>query len=230
MRPLIILFILTLVSAYCNGSVEGHIYTGWESRYFLEGRDELHGDSLWMSSIALDWNHISTGVTYGRSPDQEYDEINFELGIHKSVGDFVFSAGYTLSTYPYETGSDNDVSIGIEWLGLPMEMELAAVVVYSIEQDGYFAEIEICRAVHVTDKLGLEFVGMFGMNQGYVHHGHNGANHVAARVVAEYELTHSWAIISHLTYSWGLGKDSHHNGDEHLIDFFHYGLGVQLSF
>lgn len=251
MRLAITLFILTAWTVYSNGaesqhgsnshpdvdqhhsseSIEGHVYTGWESRYFLEGRDELHGNGLWVSEIELEWDHFSTGIWYGRSPGHDFDELHFNLGAHKSVGNILFSAEYIHKKFPQDTHHDDDnIVLGIEWMELPMHLEFVAEVLYSFEQDGYFVEAELLRKVHLTDKFGLEFIGMFGWNEGYAHHGHYGANHIAARILVEYEITHSWAIISHITYSWALGKDSHYHGDDHLIDFSHYGLGVQFSF
>jgi hypothetical protein len=111
-----------------------------------------------------------------------------------------------------------------------MKLELAADAYYSFVADGWFAELAATRNIKITDQLSLGCSGIFGLNQGYVPDGHDGANHLAVRLGLEYAVNDSLSITVHTTYSWGLGRDSTDPGDDQLIDFFHGGFGLQWSF
>ena len=68
------------------------------------------------------------------------------------------------------------------------------------------------------------------MNQGYVSDGHDGANHLAFRMGAEYAISESVASYLHLAHSWALDRDASLLGDSQLVDFSHASLGMQFSF
>lgn len=84
----------------------------------------------------------------------------------------------------------------------------------------------LSREVELTEQLSLGVDGIFGMNQGYVSDGHDGANHFALRVGLEYALTDSWPLAAHSVYSWALDRNDSAPGDDTLRDFFHGGLGL----
>jgi hypothetical protein len=218
--------------AYARGDAQimGHVHTRWDSRYFSEGRDSLDGDSLWASSIELGWKCFAGGIWYGCSPDQPYDELQFTLALSRSIGDFEFHGRYTHLRFPHDDSDDDEIGAGFVWSGLPMKLELAADAYYSFVADGWFAELAATRNIKITDQLSLGCSGIFGLNQGYVPDGHDGANHLAVRLGLEYAVNDSLSITVHTTYSWGLGRDSTDPGDDQLIDFFHGGFGLQWSF
>ena len=114
--------------------------------------------------------------------------------------------------------------------GLPLQLEVGADAYYSFDADGSFWELALSRKMDISNSLKLELSGIFGVNQGYVPDGHDGANHLALRTGAEFAITESFAITAHATYSWALKKDSNLSGDDQLIDFFHGGIGIQWSF
>lgn len=72
---------------HAHEDLEGHAHVGWDGSYFSEGRDSLDGDSLWSTSLELAWEHLSAGVWYGISPDQNYDELQLSLALSQSFGD-----------------------------------------------------------------------------------------------------------------------------------------------
>ena len=215
---------------HAHESVEGHLHTGWESRYSSEGRDNLDGDSIWASSFDLGWNHFIGGVWYGVSPDQNYDELQLTLGLTETVGDFEFYVAYTHLRFPFVDLHDNEVGIGGNWSGLPLELQVTADAYYSFDAEGSFWEVTLNRELRISDRLTLTGSGIFGVNQGYVLDGHNGANHFALRISAKYTITQSLAITAHTAYSWALGSDLNLSGDDQLIDFFHGGVSLQWSF
>ena len=215
---------------HAHDDLEGHVHVGWESHYFSEGRDSLDGDSLWATSLELAWEHLSFGVWYGLSPDQTYDELQLSLGVTQEFGDLEVSLGYTHLRFPFENGHDNEIGLGLTWNGLPWVVELASEVYYSFDAEGLFGELGVSREFALADRLTLGFEGIFGLNQGYVPDGHDGANHVALRVGLGYELTESLTLSAHGVYSWALDHDASAPDDETLIDFFHGGIGLEWSF
>lgn len=215
---------------HTHDTVEGHAHLGWESNYFSEGRDSLDGDSLIVGSFEMGWNHLAGGVWFGKSPDQRYDELQLTLGLTQSIGEFEFYGGYTHIRFPFDGSHDNEIGAGVVWSGLPMDVELSADLYYSFDADGYFSEISAGREFSINDRLILNFSIPFGINQGYVTDGHDGANHVALRLGLEYALSTSMSFTAHSTYSWALDRDAASPGDDQLIDFFHWGVGLQWSF
>ena len=213
----------------CHHSVA--VATGWESRYFSEGRDALDGDALWMTSIDYMWESLSFGVWYGSSPEQSYDELQLGVAWHQSLSDDLdFYAGYTRYELPSDDEEDNEVGIGFAYTGLPQDIELALDAYHSFEADGFFVELSASREWELSDKLTASFTGIFGVNQGYVADGHDGANHIAASVGLSYALTESLTIGAHGTYSWGIDRKAGAADDASLKDFFHAGVGVEWSF
>ena len=211
-------------------ALEGHADLGWESRYFLEGRDSLEGDSLFTGSFEMGWECLAGGVWYGYSPDRSYDELQLALAVTRTMGDFEFHGGFTHLRFPSDGTHDNEIGAGAVWSGLPMDVEISAELYYSFDADGCFAEISAGREFQIGDSLTLDLSAPFGINQGYVTDGHDGANHIAFRLGLEYALSGSVSITAHSTYSWALGRDGTLAGDAQLIDFFHAGMGLRWRF
>ena len=117
---------LPFARPHAHESLEGHAHLGWESRYFSEGRDSLDGDSLFVGSFEMGWNHLAGGVWYGYSPDQRYDELQLSLALSQSIGDFDFYGAYTYLGFPFDGSHDNEIGAGAAWSGLPMDVDLSA--------------------------------------------------------------------------------------------------------
>jgi hypothetical protein len=208
----------------------GHVHAGWESRYASEGRDALDGDSLWTGSVELGWNHLAAGLWFGSSPDRDYDELQLSLALAQELGDVELYLGFTHLRFPSDGAHDNEVGAGFAWSGLLLDLEFTADVYYSFDAGGLFSEIALGREIPVTERLVLHASILFGMNHGYVADGHDGANHVALRLGAEFAVTESWSVTIHSAYNWALDRDAAAPGDDQLVDFLHGGLGLQWSF
>ena len=216
---------------HAHDTLEFHAHLGWDSRYFSEGRDALDGDSLLSTSIEFGWKHFSGGIWYGNSPDQRYDELQVSLAFTQCIGDkFEYYLAYTHLQFPFEDAHDDELSIGFTLSGLPCDFELSTDITYSFEADGYFAEIAASKEFEVSEPLTLSLSGIFGINEGYVSDGHDGANHFALQLGLEYALSDKVSVVAHTTYSWALDEDSSAPGDDQLVDFFHGGIGLQWSF
>lgn len=208
----------------------GLVFLSWESRYVSEGRDNLDGDSLFGAGLEFGWGDLSAGLWYGKSYDQDYDEFNFNLTYSKTFEDLEVYVAYTRLEFPFENAHDDEVGAGLFWSGIPFEIGLAADIYYSFDAGGYFAEFALLREFEVSNDLRLELAGVFGVNQGYVADGHDGANHVGLRAGILYAVTESLQISVHLAQSWGIDRDSNLLGDELLNDFFHGGVGAEWAF
>lgn len=208
-----------------------HLHTDMESRYASEGRDALDGDSLATATFEAAWNAISLGMWYGKSPDQSYDELQLSTALSWDWKDLEWYFAYTHLRFPEDGGHDHEIGAGVSWSGLPWELELAMDAYYSFEADGTFIETSLHRDFAVSDCLLLSPAIVFGMNQGYVPEGHDGANHIELRLGGEYELTQSLTLTAHTSYNFGIDRDvAYHADDELLGDFFHAALGLRWEF
>jgi hypothetical protein len=244
MRGVVLSLILPVVSArahepeaqrpfglsHAQGDLSGHFHAGWESRYFSQGRDALDGDSLAASSAEISWQHFSAGLWHGFSPDQNYDETKLSLAVTESLGDFEFYAGYTHLWFPHADEEDNEIGVGLAWSGLPWGLEVAVDGAYAFQADGSFWEVALNREFAAAESLTLTSSAILGLNQGFVADGHDGVNHLAFRLGAEYAISDSWAVTTHAAWSWALNRQAGAAGDENLKDLFHVSVGMQWKF
>lgn len=220
------------VSAHMRDKIQDFTITsGWESRYFSEGRDALNGDGIWVNNIETSWKSFTAGVWYGDSPDQPYDELQIAIAWHHALSnDLEFYLSHTYLRLPKDGEHDHDLGVGFAYAGGPWGMEFALDVVFSARNEGAFSELSASREWELSEKLTTNAALVFGMNQGYVADGHDGANHLAISAGTAYALTESLSCLAHMTYSWGLDRDSSASEDEFLEDFFHVGMALEWSF
>ncbi len=218
---------------HAHDALAGHVHFGYESRYFIEGRDSLDGDSIITTTVELAYQHLALGFWYGISPEQNYDEMQISAAYTDHLGDLEYYFSWTHlqfnSLFP-GSESDNEIGFGLAYDELPYHLSVSFDAYYSLDAEGSFLELGLDRSFELSDSLTLGVGGAFGMNQGYVPEGHDGANHLALTHSLEYALNETVVLSVHATYSWALDRDPNDPDDETLIDFFHAGLGVQFSF
>ena len=204
----------------------------WESRYYLEGRDVLDGDSIVSQTLELQWQSLALAVWYGNSTEQHYDELHTALILHHEFGsDIEGYLGYNHVRFPHGDGHhDHEIHTGLSCAGLPCDLEVALDAYHSFEADGFFAELSANREWELSEKLSTSLTAMFGVNQGYVADGHDGANHLGLSWGLSYTLSESLAIVGHTTYNWGIDRKAGAPDDDLLKDFFHAGIGLELEF
>ncbi len=208
-----------------------HLHTDFESRYHAEGRDALDGDSIASATVEAAWNVLSVGAWYGRSPDQAYDELHLSSALSWDWESFEWYVAYTHLRSFEDGGHDHEIGIGSAWSGLPWEFAAALDAYHSLEADGAFAEVSLEREFRVSEQLCLTPAVVFGMNHGYVADGHDGANHLALRIGAEYSITDSLSLTVYLNQNFAVDRDAvRYPGDELLRDFFHIGVGLGYQF
>ena len=208
----------------------GHLHLGYESRYISEGRDNLDGDALLTTSAEFSLGSVSTGVWYGVSPEQRYEELQWSLGLTREWGDWSGYVTYTYLETLVDHIHDDEIGIGVAWAGLPADVEITLDAYYSFDADGWFGEIGLNREFALSQKFKVSLGGVLGVNQGYIADGHDGVNHIAALLETHYQLTDSMTLDIHAGQTWAIGRDEDLEGDIQLLDKFHVGVGLQWAF
>jgi hypothetical protein len=208
-----------------------HEHVDYESRYSSEGRDMLDGDSLVSGTFEAGWNAFSAGVWYAKSPNQSYDELQLSGAMSWDWKDLEGYVAYTHLRFPQDGGHDHEIGAGVSWTGIPGEVVLGLDAYYSFDADGAFIVTSLSRDFDLNDRFQLTPAVVFGMNQGYVTDGHDGANHLEFRLGGGYSLTDEITLTAHLSYNLAIDRDAaRFSGDELLRDFFHFGVGLAYEF
>lgn len=215
---------------HAHRTFSAHTHSGWESRYFSEGRDALNGKSLWNSSLELGYDHLSGGVWYGRSSNHQYDEWQYNFAFSQEIEGYSFYAGYTHLIFTKDDESDDEWSAGISYDGLPLDLITSLDACYSIDAQGTFFEWSTSREFNFREDLDFSLSGTLGWNEGYVSDGHSGLNFFSLRSGVEKMLSENFSLAGHGVYSWAINPDLNLAGDQGLKDFFHFGLGVEYKF
>jgi hypothetical protein len=209
----------------------GHLHADLESRYATEGRDVLNGDSLFSSTIEAAWRMVSFGVWYGESPEQSYNELQLSTSLNWERDDLAWYIAYTHLRFPDDGLDDHEIGVGAAWSGLPWDFVIAMDAYHSFEATGAFIETNLSREFAITESLMMTPSVCFGINEGYVSDGHNGPNHTALKLGAQYRINESFSLTAHASYSYAISRDAvRYAGDELLRDFFHAGIGALFEF
>lgn len=220
----------SIEKTHTHSTFDAHAYAGWESRYFLEGRDALDGKSLWSGTVELGYDHFSGGVWYGRSSDHNYDEWQYSLALTQKSNGFEFYLGYTHLVFAKDDDTDDEWSGGITYGELPYGLETSLDGYYSKDAEGTFFEWSTGKEFNPNETLELSLSGILGWNEGYVSDGHDGLNFFAVRAGAKVNLSEKLSWVAHGSQSLAVDRDPRLSGDLQLKDFFHFGLGLEWSF
>ena len=113
---------------------------------------------------------------------------------------------------------------------MPYDLVLALDSYYSVDTSGTFIELSCGGDYEIMESLTFSPALVFGMNQGYISDGHDGANHIAANLGPEYAFTESFAVSAHASYNFAIDREVLRPGDGTLGDFFHTGVGLSWTF
>ncbi len=215
---------------HAHENLTGHAHAGWESRYFSEGRDALDGKSLWTASLELGYEHFSAGIWQGRSSNRQYEEWQYGFALTQESDGFAYYAGYTHLVFSKEDESDDEWSFGISYDRLPYQVETSLDGTYSMDAKGTFYEWALHRDFSISQRSTALFSGILGLNDGYVSDGHDGANFCALRVGVDGKFGENFLLFAHGMQSFAIDRDQNFAGDEGLVDFFHFGVGVDWNF
>lgn len=210
--------------------LSGSAMLAWDSRYAVEGRDVLDGDSILAHAVELQWQSLGFGLWYGDSPDQRYNELQLAVSCLHSFGPVDAYLGYTHLRFLDDSAHDHDLGAGLAWEEAPWDVKFALDAYYSTRNEGWFGELSASRGWALTESLTLDASVVLGMNQGYVADGHDGLNHLALWLGLNQRLSESLSLLLHGSCSWALDRKATAPDDALLRDFFHAGIGLEWSF
>ncbi len=209
--------------------LDSSIAVGWDSHYVLEGRDLLEGDSLNWAVIEFTRDALSGGIWYGDSPDRDYREWQFAGAYTHDLGEWELSASFMHLRFESDEFSDNEVGLSLSREDLPGELDISLDAYHSFEAAGSFWQVAVDRDLWEYENLEVEVAVILGINQGYIADGHDGLNHLAGLLSAEYDLAENLLLIAYTTYSDAINKDFALPGDQSLRDFWHFGLSLSWA-
>ena len=215
---------------HLHDKLEVHTHFGWESKYVLEGRDSLDGDSLWSSGVETGYEHFFGGVWYGRSSKNDFRELKFNAGVGQENDAYTYHLAFTHIRFPVDDESDDEWEAGFTYTDLPFDGESGLTLVYSEDADGFFIEWGNAIVQSVTEEFELEYTGVLGWNEGFVSDGHDGLNHFSLGVSTGREISSFAALSLHAVQTWPINRDLNKADDLLLRDTFHFGISLEANF
>ena len=215
---------------HLHNKLEVHTHFGWESKYVLEGRDSLDGDSLWSSSVETRYEHLFGGMWYGRSTRNDFRELKLNAGVGQEKESYTYHFAFTHIRFPVDDESDDEWEAGFTHTDLPFVSESGLNLVYSEDADGFFIEWGNAIVHTVTEEFELEYTGVLGWNEGFVSDGHDGLNHFSLGVSTGREITSFAALNLHAVQTWPINRDLNKADDLFLRETFHFGISLEANF
>jgi len=198
----------------------------WESRYVTEGRDNLKEGGIFSLETAVDLCGFALGAWAAVGDSEEYQEFNFFAEYHHRLGEFEMYAGYTrLEFYP-DHESDNELSAGVSYQGIPYLIP-ATDYVHSTEAGGSFVEVSLrSELAFLEERLTVSPYILEGFDLGYATEEFDGPNNLQVGVEVSYSLLKWCDLIGYVAHSWA-HEDVEREG---LGDLSWGGVGVSASF
>lgn len=211
-------------------NIETYAHVGWESRYILEGRDSLDGESLWSSNVEASYDDLFGEIWYGRSSNDSFRELHFGLGVIQRIENMEYYISYTHLLFPVEEISDSEWGAGFSYDALPFGLASGLDLVYSVDAKGTFFEWTTSKSVQIFDLWKSSFGTTLGWNQDFVSDGHDGWNHISLNANGRRALSDGLGLVLHGAQSCAINRDLSFEGDISLKDFFHFGVSLEAQF
>lgn len=202
---------------------------GWESAYYLEGRNSLDGDSIASANLELNYKNFIAGAWYGFSPESDYDEANFYLEYGFELGGFEAFIGYTGLLFLSDDTFDHDLSIGVNTPELPGGLVASATAIRTLRGDGVYYTAALSREFNPLTHLTLAPSISVNFNNDYIADGGEGLDHLLFRLDASYEIDHRWILEGFLAYSMAVDSNSNNHPDDELLEDFVFA-GISLIY
>lgn len=209
-----------------------YVETIWESRYVSEGRDYLEGDGIFATFTSIGYGDFALDASFREGLDIKYSELNIGPSYEHAFDDFTLSAYYYNLQFIREDIQDHEVGVGFLYHGLPWNLSISANTYYSFRWDGAFSLLSVLWDYEIIEGLFIQPRAVLGINNGYVPEAHNGPDHFALRLDAEYVLTDQVSLTAYIGYNREIGKESFEQspGDYDLGNFVWGGLGIAFYF
>ena len=208
-------------------NIETYAHVGWESRYILEGRDSLDGESLWSSNIEASYEDFFGEIWYGRSSSNDFRELHLGVGVIQRTENMEYYISYTHLLFPVEEISDSEWGAGLSYDALPFGFASGLNLVYSMDAKGTFFEWTTSKSVKISDLWESSLGTVLGWNHDFVSDGHDGWNQILLNANGRRALSDRLSLVLHGVQSWAMNRDLSFEGDVSLKDFFHFGVSVE---
>ena len=207
------------------------IDAGWESRYVTEGRDNLDGGGLQVTTIDGRYGACGVSVWNGWGYDSNYNEVNIVPYLDYKNEDISVYASYNYKMFSPSGQFDHEIGAGMSYQGLPHNLFLGFDWYHSFDAGGSFFSFFIGSGIPVDENLVLEPLVSLGVNHDYIADGHNGVNHLSLQLNGEYTITGTLSALAFVRYNSVIDPEpAQHPGDTTLRDFFWAGVAFCISF
>lgn len=209
-----------------------YVETIWESHYVSEGRDYLEGDGIFATFASIGHEDFALDASFREGLDLKYSELNIGPSYEHEFDDFTLSAYYYNLQFIREDLQDHEIGVGMHYHGLPLNFSISANTYYSFKWYGNYSLVSLIWDYEIIDGLFIQPRAVLGMNSGYVPEAHDGPDHFALRLDAEYVVTDHVSLTGYIRYNWEIEKESFDQspGDYDLGNYLWTGLGVAFYF
>ena len=229
-----IFFIYTMVALFIGaGGVQAEtpsfsLSGGWDSKYVLEGVDQLNGDALYSSEFSMTWRSFDAGIWYGMGDTVDYGELNVFGVYNHTIGFIDAYLGY--AHFQFDLGEeedhayDNEISSGLSLNNLWLTP--AIDYVYATEIGGANVALSLVfEQAALKDRLTLEAELVQVFDFGYVSDAYDGNNNTQLGIGCTCRIFEQLSAFIKGSHSWA-GTNLRREG---LGDVSWISLGVQAD-
>lgn len=215
---------LILITPATAADVQYEVAIGSEyhSRWISEARDSANGKALRAVSATVMRGNWALSSWAGANDKRQYDQLEFGISRFYHTGPLQLSVGYTHFRYYADEALDNEWSFSVSWEDQDDSgIVLSAESYYSRVQRGAWWNLGLHAPLLETAtatgaQLSAAFKAVFGVNDGYISDGHDGANGLETGIELGYSLTESIALSAYMAHNTALDVDANLAGDDNL--------------
>ncbi|MGH1366452.1 MAG: hypothetical protein ACRBF0_23020 [Calditrichia bacterium] len=141
-RLIMLTFFSLSIAADQPPKPEISIASKWESKYVSEGRNNLPDGGLATLEAAAAWINIALSTWIVTGTRENYQELQFTTEYSNAISNIEFYTAFTRLQFPADDASDNELSAGLAFAGLP-DITPAIDYVFSTGASGGFLEISL---------------------------------------------------------------------------------------
>lgn len=223
----ITLSVAFVMSTFCAVGTE--LSVGYDTKYVSEGRNNLDDGGIVWGTLNTDINEqvsFSTVYGYATSSNTDYDELNVGIQYASSVESIDFYVGYTYLAFLKDDADDNEVSFGASWQNFDSFSPFIDFV-YSTEASGSFVQLGIQTEAEATTSLSINPYLILAYDFGYASESHDGYNHAAVGVNANYAIDSAFSVRLSVEQTFG-GSDV--RGERGQSDQFWAGMHLNYAY
>ncbi len=185
-----------------SGGIEG----AFDSKYVTEGRDNVpSAEGLVSVQARIESHGLVTGLWYGESVNDPYDELNAFFGYERKIADLALAATYTFLHFPCEGTHSHEWLVSaayerFEWL------TPGATFYYDFDKlRGGFLELSLRGKIKLKgDRISLQPYALAGVDWGYVSAANDDWNNFQIGIELPVKLHEKAELVGYVAHSWAL--------------------------